>query len=183
MGKLYEIAEIFGPTIQGEGSQIGQVVNFIRFAGCNLSCSFCDTDHSMTRKLTAKQIVDALPVEAFHVVLTGGEPLLQVDDCLIEMLADGRHIHIETNGTIDIRDSRIKHITCSPKSPDLKLGFCDDLKVLYPFLFPLSDLKIDFMNLYFQPIENKCSWDEVIEACLKHDAKLSPQLHKLIGIK
>lgn len=129
--KLYKVHEIF-PSIQGEGLLVGTPMWFIRFAGCNLHCSFCDTDHTYKRSMTVRNIVDDIfkTTTSSHprrwVCLTGGEPLLQVDPPLLtELLCFFRGgIAIETNGTIprvglldDIPldyHPRI-HITLSPK--------------------------------------------------------------------
>ena len=80
MSKTYKINEIFY-SLQGEGFYTGTPSVFVRFSGCNLSCPFCDTDHNLGVMMTADEIaaaVNAFP--ASHVVLTGGEPSLFVDD-------------------------------------------------------------------------------------------------------
>jgi 7-carboxy-7-deazaguanine synthase len=110
------VAEVFGPTIQGEGPAAGRCATFVRLSGCNLSCRWCDTPYTWdaarfdvrgeTEHLTAAEIVHrvydagAAPV----VVLTGGEPLLQQDRPawarLLAALSAARAVHLETNGTI-----------------------------------------------------------------------------------
>ena len=111
----YAVKEIF-KTLQGEGAQTGRPAVFCRFAGCNLACAFCDTDFTGGDAFaTTQSLVDAIEREwqgpAGHrfVVLTGGEPLLQVDGPLIGQLhARGFEIAVETNGTLDVADqSRI----------------------------------------------------------------------------
>lgn len=109
------VIEAFGPTIQGEGPYAGRVADFIRFGGCNLSCSWCDTPYSWdearydvraeTHPRSAKSLIDDIAVRSGIVVLTGGEPLLQSrKPAFIELLtllrAIGRQVHVETNGTI-----------------------------------------------------------------------------------
>lgn len=112
---LLPISEVFGPTIQGEGPAAGRSASFIRFMGCNLSCSWCDTPYTWdaqrhdlragTRWLSVGDILDQLPEVTPVVVLTGGEPLLQQHrpafQALVHALVDqGRRIHVETNGTV-----------------------------------------------------------------------------------
>ena len=119
--ELYKINEVFY-TLQGEGAHSGIPAVFIRFSGCNLRCPWCDTDFTDFTEMSAEQIVASalelydLPNERRKmVVLTGGEPSLQVDTPLIEALhAAGFYICIETNGTRPLPDG-IDWITCSPK--------------------------------------------------------------------
>lgn len=108
---LYKVNEIFY-SLQGEGVAAGQPAVFIRFSGCNLKCSFCDTDFAEFQSMTAEQIVlrvrEILPEKAlksdhWHFVMTGGEPTLQVDTLLLRKLreefGERRQIQIETNAT------------------------------------------------------------------------------------
>ena len=118
---MYRVNEIFY-TLQGEGCHSGIPAVFVRFSGCNLRCPWCDTEFSDYTEMTAEEIVaEALslydiPNERRRmVVLTGGEPSLQVDDALVEALhAAGFYICIETNGTRPL-PAGIDWITCSPK--------------------------------------------------------------------
>ena len=120
---MYRVNEIFY-TLQGEGCHSGIPAVFVRFSGCNLRCPWCDTEFSDYTEMTAEEIVaEALslydiPNERRRmVVLTGGEPSLQVDDALVEALhAAGFYICIETNGTRPL-PAGIDWITCSPKLP------------------------------------------------------------------
>ena len=118
---MYKINEVFY-TLQGEGAHSGIPAVFIRFSGCNLRCPWCDTEFADFTEMSAEQIV-ATALELYDipnerrkmVVLTGGEPSLQVDTPLIEALhAAGFYICIETNGTRPLPDG-IDWITCSPK--------------------------------------------------------------------
>ena len=114
MSKTYKINEIFY-SLQGEGFYTGTPSVFVRFSGCNLSCPFCDTDHNQGVMMTADEIaaaVNAYP--ASHVVLTGGEPSLFVDDELTAAL-HGHFIAMETNGTHPVA-AGVDWITMSPKS-------------------------------------------------------------------
>ena len=121
----YAVKEIF-PTLQGEGAQAGRRAVFLRFAGCNLwtgreqdrataICQFCDTDfvgmngENGARYRTADALADKVAAlwgagtERRYVVMTGGEPMLQVDDALIDALhARGFEIAIESNGTLPV---------------------------------------------------------------------------------
>lgn len=146
----YSVKEIFH-TIQGEGANIGRAAVFIRFAGCNLwsgreadrataACSFCDTDFVGGERIqTAKELASRAtafwPIGKHHrfVVLTGGEPLLQVDAALLKALKDERfHIAVETNGTLPL-PGHIDWLCVSPKGiTRLALSDADELKLVYP---------------------------------------------------
>ncbi|MCK5884666.1 MAG: 7-carboxy-7-deazaguanine synthase QueE [Bacteriovoracaceae bacterium] len=183
----YNIAEIFGPTIQGEGTHAGRKVGFIRFADCNLSCSFCDTDHRSQMQLTASEIVEKLPKNIKRVVITGGEPLLQVDQNLLDALKD-YETHLETNGTIALGDLKFHHVTVSPKlSPsETHIEYADDLKLLYPIYDPSDWPHFKAKNKYLQPIDlnGEMKIKETLERIyLESDWDLSVQLHKFIGVE
>ena len=98
---MKKINEIFY-SIQGEGYYTGVPAIFIRFSGCNLNCEFCDTDHSLGKIMSDEEILDIIrKFPAKHVVLTGGEPSMQLDDCFLSLLkAQGFYLQIETNGTL-----------------------------------------------------------------------------------
>lgn len=209
--KKYKVKEIFGPTIQGEGSQTGRVVSFLRFAGCNrwsgkpehkekAACFFCDTDFVGGEELTSQDIVTRLKaLGCEHVVISGGEPTLQLDrDLLLEMTQAGFKSHIETNGSKDISsyEDLITHISMSPKQDrsKTKLKRAHDVKVLYPYIGPGIDMDSfkDFpaMTFYLQPINDITEIDQknlnkVIEHLVvtKSDFKLSLQLHKVLKVK
>lgn len=125
--KRYNINEIFY-SLQGEGSWVGTPMVFVRFAGCNLSCPWCDTEHDeVTNKLTAEEVAYAIDdVSRFDpefslvcppaVCFTGGEPTLQLDTDLIELIHKHHSLHIETNGTRPIPSIRkFRCVTVSPK--------------------------------------------------------------------
>ena len=109
----YKIVEIFD-SIDGEGVRTGQPVSFIRLAGCNLRCSYCDTLYSLFgeeepcryTEMTADEIIEKINPRYRRVTLTGGEPLIAPGiDFLIERLAsEGYEINIETNGAVDIKE-------------------------------------------------------------------------------
>lgn len=134
--KRYAISEIFC-SIQGEGVHTGRLVTFIRFAGCNLACPWCDTNHTVKQQMTIGEIVDAVKaLPAFIVVLTGGEPALQIEGGFISALAfAGYPTHLETNGTVDIRSlvHFIDWITVAPKAGTkiaIPSGCIDEVKVV-----------------------------------------------------
>lgn len=151
---MYRVNEIFY-TLQAEGAHSGIPAVFIRFSGCNLRCPWCDTEFTAHTDMTAAEIVSEaltlydIPNERRRmVVLTGGEPSLQVDKPLIDALhAAGFYICIETNGTCPLPDG-IDWITCSPKieaypHPSLKGGAIPRLA-----LHRVNEVKVVFTGTY-----------------------------------
>lgn len=196
MDHIYHINEIFS-TLQGEGFYTGRPSIFIRFSGCNIKCPFCDTLHHKSQLYTLDQICEQINVwpNIRHVVLTGGEPGLQVDEALITALhKTGKYVAIETNGTLPIPPD-IDWITCSPKvewcNMPLVLNKCDELKVVY--IGDEQDLS-SYLNIqcqvrYIQPCDSKNqsqntrTLQQAIKYCLTHPQwDLSLQTHKIIGI-
>jgi 7-cyano-7-deazaguanosine (preQ0) biosynthesis protein QueE len=132
MGKVPTLAvnEIFGPTFQGEGVNLGMPCMFLRLAGCNLACSWCDTPYTWDwQRFDIKQESHTTPVEDVYqvlsaapvknLVISGGEPMLQQKN-LYELTkrlhADGWHTEIETAGTVKpFTTELVKHFTVSPK--------------------------------------------------------------------
>lgn len=131
-----KVNEIFY-SLQGEGYHTGRPAVFVRLSGCNLKCDFCDTAHDDGREMDVNEIVRRVSqFPARHVVITGGEPTLQITAELIEALHHaGYYIQIETNGSVPLEENLIKAIdwiTCSPKngfSP--RLQRIDELKALF----------------------------------------------------
>ena len=208
----YSVKEIF-KTLQGEGALAGRVAVFCRFAGCNLwsgreedraaaFCSFCDTDFVGTdgtsggRYRGSGDLVSAIEREwgpareRRFVVLTGGEPLLQVDDKLIRGLhAADFEIAVETNGTID-PPSEIDWLCVSPKSAaDLKIKTGDELKLVYPQseIAPEAFSMLQFRRFSLQPMDGPdrdANTAAAIAYCLAHPQwNLSMQTHKHLGIR
>lgn len=209
---MYSVKEIYY-TLQGEGAQAGRAAVFCRFAGCNLwsgreedraeaICKFCDTEFVGTDGIyggkyeTAEDLATTcgrrwgsehgVPL----VVLTGGEPMLQVDQPLIDALhKQGFEIAIETNGTIAVPRS-IDWICVSPKAgAELVQTSGDELKLVYPQrgLKPedVSDLVFD--NYFLQPMDEGPETPNNVTAatayCMAYPKwRLSLQMHKIIGI-
>lgn len=108
----YNISEIFG-SIEGEGKRTGELITFIRFYGCNLRCSWCDSSYSYTNndytKMTLQEIITKVKEIGYrNITITGGEPLIQQDiQILINTLcSDKYYVNIETNGSVDISTFR-----------------------------------------------------------------------------
>lgn len=188
MRKTYRINEIFF-SLQGEGRNTGQAATFVRFAGCNLRCPFCDTDFARYTELTASDIVSQL-APAPLVVLTGGEPTLQVDTALIEALhAAGKTIAMETNGTHQPPPG-IDWLTVSPKGP-VVVKRADEVKVVFETEgHQPSDHGIEADHYYLQPCDtgqperNRAIVKACIDYILSHPRwRLSLQTHKLTGIR
>ncbi len=208
----YAVKEIF-LTLQGEGAQAGRVSVFCRFAGCNLwsgreadraeaECRFCDTDFVGTdgtdggRYETADALADAIAriwgaeTGGRYVVLTGGEPLLQVDEAFIAALhARGFQIGLETNGTLE-PPAGIDWVCVSPKAgTELKARTGDELKLVYPQpdAPPDAFVGLAFKRFSLQPMDGPALADNTEKAvayCLAHPQwRLSVQTHKVLGIR
>lgn len=212
---MYAVKEMFY-TLQGEGAQAGRPAVFCRFAGCNLwsgreadresaTCTFCDTDFVGTDgdgggKFESAKALAAACRETWRgnsgtppfVVLTGGEPMLQVDEPLIDALHDaGFEIAIETNGTLPVPRS-IDWICVSPKAEaKLVQRSGDELKLVYPQaeIEPAALEALDFSHFLLQPMDQGelKTADNVraaIAYCLAHPKwRLSIQAHKLLGLR
>ena len=210
--KMYTIKEIY-LTLQGEGMQTGRRAVFCRFAGCNLwsglerdrasaVCQFCDTDFVGADgpgggKFRAGEDVARACRDAWGtakgvtplVVLTGGEPMLQVDDALIDALHEaGFKIAIESNGTLPVPRA-IDWICISPKAgAALVQNSGDELKLVYPQdgIAPEDVAGLDFRNFLLQPMDSEAARENTQAAlayCVKHPQwRLSLQTHKLMGI-
>ena len=207
----YRIKEIYF-TQQGEGSNTGRDFVFVRFSGCNLwsgkeknrksaICQFCDTDFYGTDGInggiySATQLIEKIKSlwvsrdDNIAVVLTGGEPLLQVNDELVAALKQEQiYIAVETNGTLDAPD-HIDWICMSPKAnTEIKLKKGDEIKVIFPqeSLDPEKFSLFDFSEFYLQPMDSN-KYQENLNAtityCQKNPKwKLSLQTHKILGIR
>jgi len=178
-----KVNEIFY-SIQGEGRWSGTPMVFVRFAGCNLKCHFCDTVHEPYTEMTIQNIIDEIkkyPTD--RVCLTGGEPGLQITDELIRILHDNSKIvHVETNGTI-ILPEQIDWITISPKNDNVRLKKADEIKLVYEG--QNVQRWIDFPAKYFflQPCSMQ-NTEKVIEYVLTNPKwNISIQTQKIISIR
>ena len=226
--KKYRISELLGPTIQGEGRNAGRPCFFIRLSGCNLwpdeskpsfTCPWCDTPQlHRSVELTAKEVRTALSVLAsnagvavkdlgkFGLVITGGEPLLQLDN---EFLWEVSHpfswVDIETNGTVapkfDFTVFRREegfniNISCSPKTHVLKVR-ADWYKVLIPAKKGLLEYVLAHdpgAVIYLQPVEDRSAdpserekrtkenLQAAVDLSLREGYRLSVQLHKILSL-
>jgi 7-carboxy-7-deazaguanine synthase len=208
----YAVKEIFR-TLQGEGAHTGRAAVFCRFAGCNLwsgreadraeaQCQFCDTDFVGTdgtrggSYASAAALVDAIETEWGHehahrfVVLTGGEPLLQVDADLLDALhRRGFQVAVETNGTID-PPRGLDWICVSPKAgAELRIRSGDEIKLVYPQpgAPPEAFAGLAFERFSLQPMDGPelaANTARAVEYCLRHPQwRLSLQTHKTLGLR
>lgn len=195
----YKINEIFY-SLQGEGANTGTPAIFIRFAGCNLKCPFCDTDFTKFQVLNLREIEAWLGEQEYLpdlVVLTGGEPTLQVDDKLCELLHLFFHtIAIETNGTNRVIDS-VDFITFSPKddfcgNAESVIGLVNEVKVVFDGErnpeFWHTHVKADYY--YLQPCDtgeenrNRDIREKLIEYIKEHPWwRLSLQTQKILKVR
>ena len=193
----YDLVEIF-ESLQGEGRNTGRPCVFIRFAGCNLKCPWCDTDVSRRFSLSLDELVaEAKGFRARSVVLTGGEPTAV--DGMPELVAalkrEGFWIAVETNGTNDVPWlSFVDYVACSPKAefPDsLRLASADEVRVVAS-----SEDVVDFCrdarnrisatDYYVSPCERGGEMDFATakSALSRLDGwSLSVQLHKILGFR
>jgi 7-carboxy-7-deazaguanine synthase len=208
----YAIKEAF-LTLQGEGRHSGRRAVFCRFAGCNLwsgrdedrqsaVCRFCDTDfvgvdgENGGKFRSAGELAEMLARlwgpsrEGRFVVLTGGEPMLQIDAALIEALhAQGFEIAMETNGTLPAPET-IDWICVSPKAGAPLAQTCgQELKLVYPQPGAEPELfeGLRFEHFLIQPMDGPeilRNTRAAVEYCLAHPRwRLSMQTHKIIGVK
>ncbi len=217
---MYRVKEVF-PTLQGEGAQAGRVAVFCRFSKCNLwtgreadrhraVCQFCDTDFVGTDGQNggtfasagelARHVASFWPTPGQGrplVVCTGGEPLLQLDEALIEAFHEqGLEVAVETNGTLPA-PAGIDWLCVSPKAgAQVVIDVCDELKLVYPqqgaspedydgirarerFLSPMASP----YGLAGEDPEKQRNTRLAIDYCLQHPRwRLSVQMHKIVGI-
>ncbi len=212
----YSVKEIFY-TLQGEGANTGRPAVFCRFAGCNLwsgreedrataVCRFCDTEFVGTdgpgggKFETASELARAVAAQwpdsnggtgpgRRFTVCTGGEPLLQMDEELVEAFhREGFEIAVETNGTREPPPG-IDWVCVSPKAgAQLALRKGDELKLVFPQegAEPERFEALASRQLFLQPMdgaEQERNTRLALEYCMEHPAwRLSLQTHKMLGI-
>lgn len=209
---MYAVKEIFY-TLQGEGANAGRPAVFCRFAGCNLwsglerdretaQCTFCDTDfvgldgpgggRFANAEALAQACADAAgeaELNGLLIVLTGGEPMLQLDAPLVNALhAKGFQIAIETNGTLPVI-SGLDWVCVSPKAgTEVVQRSGDELKLVFPQagLAPSDIVSWPFAHRYLQPMDGPSAAENTAAAisyCKGNPQwRLSLQTHKLLGI-
>ncbi len=213
---MYIVKELFY-TLQGEGANMGRPAVFCRFSGCNLwtgrendrstaACRFCDTDFVGTNGAgggefrnaghLSQAILDAWPGADFRrktapfVVCTGGEPLLQLDEALVDALHDaGFTIAIETNGTLEAPNG-VDWVCVSPKAgTELRMRSGDELKLVFPQAGaePAHFEGLGFNHFFIQPMDGPSLEENTklaVKYCLRHPQwRLSLQMHKMLGIQ
>jgi len=211
-GDSLDIVEIFS-TIQGEGIYAGWPSIFLRLGGCNLACSFCDTEFEDFENIHIRDILKTIDKESKNIngekvrkliVITGGEPMRQpIEKICEELIKQGFMVQIETNGTIFRNLNDNVDIVCSPKntSNGYKRIREDLLPKINAFKFIISKNNEDYNNIsevgqsdysipvYVQPMDE---YDDVMNAeNVKYTAKLaqekgyllSMQLHKILSIR
>jgi 7-carboxy-7-deazaguanine synthase (Cx14CxxC type) len=211
----YAVKELFY-SLQGEGAQSGRPAVFLRFAGCNLwsgrqedragaMCRFCDTDfvgtdgtgggryhHAATlaEAVAAHWPGIAIAPRTRFVVVTGGEPALQLDATLVSALhARGFSVAIETNGTQPLPPG-LDWICVSPKADvPLTVTAGDEIKLVFPQPGgePERYDHLDFRFFYLQPMDGparEAHTQAAVAYCLAHPRwRLSLQTHKLLGLR
>ncbi len=191
--RSYRVNEIFY-SIQGEGAFAGTPAVFVRFSGCNLACSWCDTDHAHAEEMTRDDLEDTVRAllsghDGAIIVLTGGEPALQLRDDEPLFHGFGCRVCIETNGTLPV-PGWVDWVTVSPKnelSPVVPRA--NELKFVFepehiPYYLSMQDVECEKR---IQPLARKdgtTNLAEALEFVLAHPRfKLSVQLHKIIGVR
>ncbi len=191
---MLQLTEIFY-SVQGEGTWTGTPAVFVRLAGCNLSCSFCDTDYALKFFGSVADVVARVRDAGGScpmVILTGGEPLAQRETvALIDALrADGRRVHIESNGTLPTELPGDVWLTVSPKerlAPEMARR-ANEAKLIVDGRVPEEwiDWFPQTTPLFLQPEGNKPSNVALAIDAAKRDPsrlRLSLQTHKFIGVR
>lgn len=197
----YPLVEIFR-SLQGEGRNAGRAVTFVRFAGCNLACDWCDTDRSRRFSLTASAIVrEVRTLGLRRVVLTGGEPTAvpDMEPLVAALKADGRWIAVETNALVAAPWlAEADYVACSPKAefadrydPARMLRRAHEVRIvasspdMAPFARRMREL-IAAEDYYISPCERNGDIDFATAKQVLgelDDWALSVQLHKLLGFR
>jgi organic radical activating enzyme len=188
------LAEIFY-SVQGEGTWTGTPAVFVRLAGCNLNCRFCDTDYALKFFASVDEVVARVRAaggDCPMVVLTGGEPLAQAESSALvaALQADGRRVHIESNGSLAVSLPERTWLTVSPKERlhPAMAERANEVKLIVDGRVPLEWLahfpqrEVAF---FLQPEGNKPANVALALEAAKADPRrlrLSLQTHKFIGV-
>jgi 7-carboxy-7-deazaguanine synthase len=201
-----KIAEIF-KSLQGEGKNQGRPCLFIRLAGCNLHCLWCDTAYAQTGgiEMSLDTILEqARCLNPSYVCITGGEPLLQADDLeqlLVSLHQSGTEIDVETNGTIDFTRiqpyaSLCMDVKCPSSGEQSDLALLDRLRPRDSVKFVVQD-EMDCRyareiisshripgEIFFSPVSGS-DFGPLVRFILANDlpVRFQVQLHKIIGVK
>ena len=184
-----KVNEIFY-SLQGEGRWTGTPAVFLRLSGCNMKCWFCDTKHDDSTEMTEEEIVGKVKgYPARHIVITGGEPTMQITAHLTNLLhREGFYIQIETNGSLPLAEgAEIDWITCSPKGNEIRIQRIDELKLLFIPEYIEKYKDVEAKEYMLQPLDDhndNHNVNEVVDYIKEHPKwSLSLQTHKLIGIE
>lgn len=207
--KPFEVAEIFD-SLQGEGPWSGLPVTFIRMAGCNLRCTWCDTDYSIKHLITLEDFRHKKLRN--RIVFTGGEPFRQNISELVKMfIHSGHRVQVETNGTLILPNFPFEHvlIVCSPKTDKINKKLpINVFKYVVSFRdahssdgMPMMPTQTDggkppyhykgSKEVILMPLDegnkfphsNKESMDTAVHLCQKFNFRLNLQLHKILRIR
>lgn len=197
-----KVNEIFY-SLQGEGYFTGTPAVFLRLSGCNLTCFYCDTLHHHGQERSIDSIIEEISAyPSRHLVVTGGEPAMQLTDADVERFHQaGFFVQIETNGTLPL-PANIDWVTCSPKIPEVTPDRIDEIKLVYKddgndherclrylaipakvyYLQPLDSSTTIESKLLSGPVNARC-----VAACISYikehpQWRLSLQTHKLLRI-
>ncbi|MHB0867285.1 MAG: 7-carboxy-7-deazaguanine synthase QueE [Thermoleophilia bacterium] len=204
----YLIREVF-QSLQGEGPALGASATFIRFAGCNLTCSYCDTDHRSGTELSLADLLSRVETGPSRVVITGGEPLL-AGEPLVDLAAaisgTGRSVDIETNGTIAPPRQLagfVDNYVISPKlsnsgNPLAERCLADrlppgplkfvvdgiaDLQEVSDIVLTMPHREVIIMPMGTDPVAMVRQMKLLSQPVAAHGWRLLPRLHILLGIR
>lgn len=193
-----DVVSIF-PTLQGEGPYAGWPAIFIRLGGCNLTCSFCDTDFETYQGMKLEEILAEISSKQTNqklVVITGGEPFLQpINKLCEELIKLGYKVQIETNGTLFRDIPEAVEIICSPKAVSSIRPDLHERVTAYKFVISSSNPDYNHVPfetekpIYVQPMneydveKNMRNIEYTRDLALEKGYNLSLQLHKILGLE
>lgn len=192
----YPVIEVF-ESIQGEGTHMGLGATFIRLAGCNLRCPWCDTSYAFNvehaKNYLLEELLNTYPFSQRMVIITGGEPTLHDLGQMVEELhRRGKYVAIETNGTREVPEEwQVDWVTVSPKPPEYVIRCrADELKYVVDDHFEICNIRADKVadGRIFLQVES-CRQESAAKAysmIMKNPRlhlRLGIQLHKMIGVE